>query len=396
MSDKIPNSRKIVALRERKGWTQKRLAEETERIDPERSGINLKTVQNAENKKPSSPRTQALLALALGVNPEQLEVGYELKVATPYVAAGAAAFIVVILFFFHRTNTDDPILLPSGGVLPGTTSDVDYGSGPTIAIKSVRVSGDRFGYSLTITGSGFGTFPYRLPFHGDTAFLRIGDPSHRFEAAYLDDKFAVRYLQWTDQKIEIGDILMRSPGDDIEIGVWNPQTGRGAAWGGNIPPLVPGTPRIVSAEFSVSASRLRIRLVGVGFGNLPRGTRLSEGPYFVVGDLRYHDFTFHPGARSIVFTAGNEGGAALSLVAWRDREIDVSLPLIGRESARRMGVHLGDPICIAVRNPTTTGVTTWSGRIPPLGEHSGWTTSFNPSAATVDSDAPQSLGSHSR
>lgn len=396
MPDKILNSRKIVKLRELKGWTQKRLADETERRDPELQGVSLKTVQNAESRKPCSPRTQALLALALGVKPGQLDIRYELRLVTPYVAAGSLAFVLVVLFIFHRAAPDDPILIPSGGIPKGITSDIDYRSGPSMAIDGVRVSADRFGYSMTISGSGFGKFPYPLPFHGDTAFLRIENPSHRFESAYLDDKFAVRYLAWTDRKIEIGDIAFRTPGDDLEIGIWNPQTGRAAAWAGNIPPLAPGTPRVASASFAYRAARLQIRLTGIGFGDLPPGTRIAAGPYLVVGDLRYHDFIFHTGARSVGFTAGNDGGDPLTLFVWRDREIDISLPTVAQKSAGRVGVHPGDPICIFVMNPTTKGMVSWSGRVPStLAPQSDWITAFNPSAAIVEASIrPENSNPH--
>ena len=248
------------------------------------------------------------------------------------------------------------------------------------------MSDERFGYSLTIHGHDFGSLPYALPYFGDTAVLRISDPTHHFEAGYLDDKFAIRYLQWSNETIRVADIVMRAPGDDIEVGVWNPQDGRGAAWAGNVPPVVPGTPRIESLSFANIGSGFRIRVLGTNFGNVPAtSTDAPMSGNIVVADPRYRDYVYHPGVRSIVFTAGNAGGAPIHLYSWHNNEIDVGIPTKRPNGPTHMELHPGDPIFITVSRSNTNLVTTWGGSIPSaLFEHSGWTTLYSHSTISTE------------
>jgi len=374
--DKTLNSRKLISLRDRKGWTQKRLAEETKNVDPENTGVNVKTIQNAESRKPMSPRTQALLSTALGVRPEQLEDGYELRRAAPYVAGVALAAVAASIFALQRPNVESPTFLPVGGVPTGLTADVDYRVGPVPHITALDISGERFSYSLTLHGRGFGTFPYPLPFYGDSAFFRLGDTSHSFEAGYLDDQFAVRYLRWTDGEITVGDILMRAPGDLIGIGVWNPQTGRGAAWAGNLPPLNPGSPRIASIAFSQNGSNMLLHIVGSNFGAAPRRpTMVGNVPNLSISDLRYHPFIFHPHGASLSFGLDNYRNPQIVMIkSWKDTDVIAFIDCKRLAAGMQRRLHPGDPAFIQIRNSMNNLMTSWGGNIPPaLGESSGWT-----------------------
>ena len=60
-----PNPRQIAALRERRGWTQEKLAE--------RSGLSVRTIRNLEIGAVQNPRRSSvdLLAHALGVEVEE-------------------------------------------------------------------------------------------------------------------------------------------------------------------------------------------------------------------------------------------------------------------------------------------------------------------------------------
>ena len=55
------------------GWSQGDLAEATRRVDPKQMGLAVRTIWDAENRRPVTRRTQLLIARALQIEPEALQ-----------------------------------------------------------------------------------------------------------------------------------------------------------------------------------------------------------------------------------------------------------------------------------------------------------------------------------
>jgi len=76
------------------------------------------------------------------------------------------------------------------------------------------------------------------------------------------------------------------PGDAIILGVWNPSSGLGATWGGNVPGGS-GEPQITSVTFSGSGQNLQMIVQGSGFGNAPVSMPYTGNlNYFIFDDAR--------------------------------------------------------------------------------------------------------------
>lgn len=115
----------------------------------------------------------------------------------------------------------------------------DAGAPVITAVSAILPSADQ---TITIRGSGFGYLP---PYDGDSPWLEIVDLTANWTAGYVDplgnaDGVTADVTSWTDSKIVISGLggiygagvlnpYVLSPGDTVEIGVWNPQTGAGPA-----------------------------------------------------------------------------------------------------------------------------------------------------------------------
>ena len=132
-------------------------------------------------------------------------------------------------------------------------------------ITSVTFSGSPGNYTVTVTGSGFGTLPSGLPFNGNTPYFRIADAVQLGfgEWGYSGDAQRLIYQSWSDTQVQVSGFSGR-PGDAITLTIWNPASGVGATWGGNVPPIPAGTPKITSVTFSGSGHNLKITVNGFG------------------------------------------------------------------------------------------------------------------------------------
>jgi hypothetical protein len=240
----------------------------------------------------------------------------------------------------------------------------------TPSFSPVVFSGENPNYNITLTGYGFG---HAAPVNGDVGYFRVGDPTcgkvnpGACEAGYLGDAYTLDYLSWTNSQIRIGEYTVGVPGDAIEIGVWNPQEHSGvqaSVWGGNIPPVQPGTPQISNVLISGSGQNLNITIFGTGFGSAPSGLPCTCDTAFLrIGDYAYHYFN---GQSSVYFRAGFTGdNITLNYSAWSDTEIQIT-GFGGAYGQKGLAVNSGDPISIDVWSTNGTGLlaTAWGGRVP--------------------------------
>ncbi len=83
---------------------------------------------------------------------------------------------------------------------------------------------------VTISGSGFGSFPNGFPFTGTSAYLRITDTTQNWVAGYTKSACTVSVESWDVGSIQLIANVNRAAacplvaGDQVLIEVWNPQT----------------------------------------------------------------------------------------------------------------------------------------------------------------------------
>lgn len=221
---------------------------------------------------------------------------------------------------------------------------------------------------MEIDGTGFGSPPVALPYDGVMGYFKMDDTA---EIGYLGDADSLNFASWTNTQIQITNDTYQSPGDQFLVGVWNPQTQQGATYGGNIPPIASGTPRISSVEFSGAGQSLHITIYGSGFGPAPTGVPSYPGGQPFIGDtnnLKVTDWAYHAfaggGGNGVEFTAGNSGSATtLDYESWTDTEIQIA-GFAGAYGSDEMIVRSGDPLGITVQSTSTGRKTAWGGTMP--------------------------------
>jgi hypothetical protein len=244
------------------------------------------------------------------------------------------------------------------GITPGTAQAA--GGGRPL-ISAVAFSGSSGNYSVIVRGHGLGGPTVALPFLGVVSNFRIGDNAQLGpgEWGYTGDGHALDYTVWTPSEVEVSG-LGASAGDAVIITLWNAATGRGVTWGGNVPPVVPGTPSIKSVGFSSLGTfpDLRIVVKGRGFGPAP-----VVLPF--VGDLDsfyFWDGRTHCGS-SAAFTAGGRyfGNVPPDAVTLRYRSwTDTKIVIDGFRGAYGTGcsqVKNGDPVAVSVWNTADSSET---------------------------------------
>jgi hypothetical protein len=261
---------------------------------------------------------------------------------TRRVVIGALG-VLVVMTIFGRPSTADAV----GGNRP--------------LIHSVTISGSAGNYTALVRGSGFGSPMVSLPFSGDLSNFRIGDNAQfgQDESGFTGDAHGLHYLVWTGSEVEVSG-LGASPGDALVVALWNRQSGRGATWAGDVPPVSSGAPRITSVAFSALGTPVDLHIVvkGVGFGPAPRAL-----PF--VGDLNWFSFwdgRAHCGT-SAAFAAGGQyfGDAPADAVTLRYRSwSDTKIVIGGFAGAYGTGcskVQSGDPVAVSIWNTADTSET---------------------------------------
>ncbi|HLY17345.1 MAG TPA: hypothetical protein VKR61_08975 [Bryobacteraceae bacterium] len=83
---------------------------------------------------------------------------------------------------------------------------------------------------LTIVGTGFGSFPFGLPYTGNSAYLEVYDVTQNWTAGYGSDVCTLSISDWSDSSIALvanvnqHKLCPMEAGDQLTVQVWNPQT----------------------------------------------------------------------------------------------------------------------------------------------------------------------------
>jgi hypothetical protein len=242
----------------------------------------------------------------------------------------------------------------------GTASPAGAVSSARPLISSVAFSGAPGDYTVVVRGHKLGGPTVALPYVGDVTNFRIGDDAQPGqEWGYAGDVHPLQYLVWTPSKVEVSG-LVAAPGDALVVGVWNAVTGRGATWGGNVPPVVTASPTITALGFSSLGTPVDLRIVvkGTGFGAPPR-------PMPFIGDLdtfSFWDGRSHCGASTAFSAGGDYFGVApadtvtLRYESWSDTKIVIS-GFRGSYGSGCSKLETGDPVAVSVWNTGDTSVT---------------------------------------
>ena len=222
-------------------------------------------------------------------------------------------------------------------------------------ITSVQFAGSASNYTLTVTGSGFGTYPGNLPFTGDSSYFYITVLAQQWDSWQLGsqwgasgDALGLTYNSWSDTQIVVSGFECQ-PGYAIYLCIMNPSSGLSATWGGNVPGVV--TPQITAVTFSGSGQNLQIIVQGSGFGNAPVAMPFT-------GNLNYFAFV-----SPAVFWAG--GGCwgqgspcsvTLNYQSWSDTEIVIN-GFAGSYGQGGATLQSGDPVDIVIWNSGDTDYT---------------------------------------
>jgi len=255
-----------------------------------------------------------------------------------------------------RRATGALVLVLGATVLLGTAGTVPAAAagGGRPLIHTVTFGGSPGDVTVVVRGQGFGGPALPVPSTGDAPNFRIADDAQLGQGEWgaSGDPHVLRYLVWTAHEVEVAG-LGADPGDALVIGLHNDVTGRGAAWGGNVPPVPAGTPVIRALGFSSLGTPRDLRIVvkGSGFGPAPVAM-----PY--VGDL--DAFSFWDGrsgcGSGTAFTAGGRyfglapaDAVTLHFASWTATKIVIT-GLRGAYGAGCAQIRTGDPVAVSVWN----------------------------------------------
>jgi len=226
-------------------------------------------------------------------------------------------------------------------------------------ISGVLISGDAGDYRVEVLGSGFGRPARSLPFRGTMPNFRIAviAQDSAAEWGYGEAGKPLTYESWTDRAI-MTSALAANPGDAIVLTVWDDDTGIGACWAGNVPPVPDGCPAIEDVHFSGPAASPVVDIRGKGFGPPPcamPGTVSAN--HLIVSNWRGHPRGSDPASS---WTAG----VTLRIASWADDRILISA-FTGTFGTGLDVMRPGDPLSILYRaqeNGRAVARTAWSGR----------------------------------
>jgi class 3 adenylate cyclase len=155
-------------------------------------------------------------------------------------------------------DSSPPPVVRHSGEIPAVNGYTSQGQALATWISSVTFGGGSGNFAVTVAGIGFGPAPVSMPcLSCDTSNFRIADAAQlgHGEWGFRGDALGLNYKLWTDNQIVVTGFGGAS-GDAIAVTLWNPVSGRGATWGGNVPPVPVGTPTIHSVQFSGSGRDL--------------------------------------------------------------------------------------------------------------------------------------------
>jgi hypothetical protein len=277
---------------------------------------------------------------------------------------------IQVMFNCQSSSATPPPTLTPTSTVTSTATPTSAPQVRPISITWVNVARSGGGYIVTVRGSGFGNPPVPVPFTGYTPDFRIADAAQlgHGEWGYTGDGNTLTYLVWSDQEVQVAR-LGTSPGDAIELALWNPTTGLGVTWGGTVPPAPTGSPQITSVDFTGSGQTLQITIHGSGFGPAP-GAMPFTGD---LNNLTFGDFRTHCGGSALFEAGGARWGigshdpVTLHYVSWSDTTIQIA-GFSGQYGQGCASVQSGDPVTIEIWNSNDAGntgpQTAWCGTLP--------------------------------
>jgi hypothetical protein len=167
--------------------------------------------------------------------------------------------------------------------------------------------------TLTLIGKGFGVFPHPPHWFGTCPYFRVANTAQLgfAEYGYTGDYWRLRYEKWEEKEIRVSG-LRGQPGDALVVALWNPQTGTGASWGGNIEGGGP-RPVIEDVRFQRDSANCGLEIVGHGFGPSPFADHADRLDYLSFCDWRRR------GLSSRFFGAGFSGFRRIDPSPWTFR-----------------------------------------------------------------------------
>lgn len=241
-------------------------------------------------------------------------------------------------------------------------------AGANPVINSVKLTGSPGDYTITMDGSGFGTSPVSPGYVGDTSDFRLADAAQlgAGEWGYSGDAKTLTYQSWSDSQVVLSG-FGGSPADAIALALWNPSTGLGATWGGNVPPTNFSTPQITSVAFSGSGANTTMTITGSGFGSSPFFDPFTGD----LNDFQFRDFRTPNNGASSLFGAGDQGfgdispdGVILDYQSWSNDQIVIT-GFGGTYGQNGAMLQVGDPVTITLWNSGDSDAggpqTSWGG-----------------------------------
>jgi excisionase family DNA binding protein len=226
-----------------------------------------------------------------------------------------------------------------------------------------------------LDGLRFGTPTFHPPATRNVPYFSIIDitcfgqsPGH-CESGFEGDDYKLNYASWSDTQVAIDDYPAGIPGDSVVIALWKPDSRDpqdAVVWGGNIPPVKPGAPRISEVDFTGNGKSLHITVKGTRFGHAPPGVPGKGDLAF----LQLSDFAYHgsPTKLSCYLRAGYSANGVIDCVtlvysSWTDSRIEID-GFGGEYGNHGLEVRSGDPVAIELWSTETHLATAWGGRVP--------------------------------
>ena len=216
---------------------------------------------------------------------------------------------------------------------------------PDITNVSIQpLSGSSDNWTITITGSNFGTQSTPLTASPN---LLILDKTNNVPAGNTGDSVTSNVTSWTDSQIIIQGFggtygqpgLTINPGDKISVTVTNPQTGEQGAFTVTVPSTA--VPVISSISFQPNNGNWIMTVTGSGFGSYA---------LFVSGTSPYLDIS----DSTTGLNAGHTGDwATVTVTSWTDNSIVVSGFGGSNYGVGLNVINPGDKISVTVWNPQT-------------------------------------------
>jgi CHAT domain len=251
----------------------------------------------------------------------------------------------------------------TGGDARGNSAPPDYLAAPGPPgpeIEGVFISGDPGDYRVSVRGSGLGQPACGFPSRTIMPNFRVAVITQHGidESGCAGAEGQLTFESWGDQEVVVT-ALAANPGDAIILALWDDNTGAGACWGGNVPPVLDTGPEIEDVQFSGPAIGPIADIRGRGFGPPPCAIPgIVSADHLIVSNWRDHP-------RGSTTASTWTTGVTLRIASWTDNRILISA-FTGTFGAGRDTFLPGDPLSIILHrtqgNGRAAAQTAWAGR----------------------------------